>query len=220
MTSSKPIIVLKGSQDWDIWFNLIQSRAQRADIFKYIDPSKPERPAQFAAPVKPTRQQEQTIDYYRLDLDNYKEEKKDYERIRKEINDLSTVIDDSVGASLQPILQNLPDTHPYHQLRALQARIKPSTATQERLIVNQLRQLEKPPNNQNIDKWLNQWEETVYKAEALKMTEVTLRRGVDTFLDSLLSYDSEYATIAIRESSKIAETELKVTDYIADYREH
>ncbi|EKG08947.1 hypothetical protein MPH_14101, partial [Macrophomina phaseolina MS6] len=52
------------------------------------------------------------------------------------------------------------------------------------------------------------------------MAEVTSRRGVDTFLDALLSYDSEYATIAIRESSKAAETELSVTDYIADYREH
>ncbi|EKG08916.1 hypothetical protein MPH_14141, partial [Macrophomina phaseolina MS6] len=99
MTSSKPIIVLKTADNWDEWYFIIQSRAKKYDIFDYIDPSKPDKPAQ---PLEPTEPPEPTDnepahawDRYKIRMRTYERKIKQYEKLRKEINDLSTVIEDS-----------------------------------------------------------------------------------------------------------------------------
>lgn len=108
----------------------------------------------------------------------------------KEINDLSLVIEDSVSQPLLPILLKLKeDSYPYSQLCALKARLQPTSQTQEDLVINHLRQLEKSPSSQNLEKWLAQWEETVFKAESLGLPDVLGDRGKKNFLKVLTSYN-------------------------------
>ncbi|GME25858.1 Integrase catalytic core [Neofusicoccum parvum] len=82
--SSKPIIVLKSSQDWDEWFFIVQSRAKKARVFNYIDPTKDSRPQQPIAPTKPPLPTGTITDAAREEhkwkREDYKEDKKEYDR--------------------------------------------------------------------------------------------------------------------------------------------
>ncbi|KAF4303281.1 Integrase catalytic core [Botryosphaeria dothidea] len=160
MSSSKPIIVLKSSQDWDEWFFIVQSRAKKARLYDYIDPTKDSRPQQPIAPTKPPLPTGNITDADREEhkwkREDYKEDKKEYDRQMRELNDLSSLIEDSVSQPLLPLLRKVEDSHPYAQLRALQARLQPSTSTQQEFVLNKLRELEKPPTTQSTEKWLTQ----------------------------------------------------------------
>lgn len=113
MTSLRPIIVLKSADDWDEWYFIIQSRAKKAQIFAYIDPSKAAKPDQLARPTRPSEPENSddedncAWDRYKIRREDYKEDLKQYEKHTKEINDLSSVIEDSVSQPLLPILLKL-----------------------------------------------------------------------------------------------------------------
>ncbi|EKG09416.1 Integrase catalytic core [Macrophomina phaseolina MS6] len=221
--SSKPIIVLKSSQDWDEWFFIVQSRAKKARVFNYIDPTKDTRPQQPIAPTKPPLPTGTITDAAREEhkwkREDYKEDKKEYDRQMRELNDLSSLIEDSVSQPLLPLLRKIEDSHPYAQLRALQARLQPSVSTQQEFVLNKLRELEKPPTAQGTEKWLTQWEECVFKARSLGLSDVEGSRGVNAFLKPIMQHDSEYASPILREL-RLGTKTLDVSDVIVDYREH
>ncbi|KAF4308388.1 Integrase catalytic core [Botryosphaeria dothidea] len=121
MSSSKPIIVLKSSQDWDEWFFIVQSRAKKARVYDYIDPTKDSRPQQPIAPTKPPLPTGNITDADREEhkwkREDYKEDKKEYDRQMRELNDLLSLIEDSVSQPLLLLLRKVEDLHPYAQLR-------------------------------------------------------------------------------------------------------
>ena len=39
MTVQKTAVVLNAPRDWEVWFNMVRSRAMMVDIWKFIDPS-------------------------------------------------------------------------------------------------------------------------------------------------------------------------------------
>ncbi|KAF4304567.1 Integrase catalytic core [Botryosphaeria dothidea] len=201
MTSSKPIIVLKSSYDWEEWFFIVQSRAKKGRIFDYIDPTKDPRPQQPIAPTKPSLPTGTITDVareeHRWKREDYKEDRKEYDRQIRELNDLSSLIEDL--------------------LRALQARLQPSISTQQEFILNKLRELEKPPTAQNTKKWLIQWEECVFKARSLGLSDVEGSRGVNAFLKPIMQYDLEYASPILREL-RLGTKTLDVSDVIIDYQ--
>ncbi|KAF4310846.1 Integrase catalytic core [Botryosphaeria dothidea] len=223
MSSSKPIIVLKSSQDWDEWFFIVQSRAKKARIYDYIDLTKDSRPRQPIAPTKPPLPTGNITDTDREEhkwkREDYKEDKKEYDRQIRELNDLSSLIEDSVSQPLLPLLRKIEDSHPYAQLRALKARLQPSVSTQQEFILNKLRELEKPLTAQSTEKWLTQWEECVFKARSLGLSDVEGSRGVNAFLKPIMQHDSEYASPILREL-RLGTKTLDVSDVIIDYREH
>ncbi|KAF4308696.1 Integrase catalytic core [Botryosphaeria dothidea] len=212
MSSSKPII-----------FFIVQSRAKKARLYDYIDPTKDSRPQQPIAPTKPPLPTGNITDADREEhkwkREDYKEDKKEYDRQMRELNDLSSLIEDSVSQPLLPLLRKVEDSYPYAQLRALQARLQPSTSTQQEFVLNKLRELEKPPTTQSTKKWLTQWEECVFKARSLGLSDVEGSRGVNAFLKPIMQHDSEYASPILREL-RLGTKTLNVSDVIVDYREH
>ncbi|KAF4305397.1 Integrase catalytic core [Botryosphaeria dothidea] len=215
MSSSKPII--------DEWFFIIQSRAKKARVYDYIDPTKDSRPQQPIAPTKPPLPTGTITDAAREEhkwkREDYKEDKKEYDRQIRELNDLSLLVEDSVSQPLLPLLRKIEDSHPYAQLRALKARLQPSISTQQEFVLNKLRELEKPPTAQNTEKWLTQWEECVFKARSLGLSDVEGSRGVNAFLKPIMQHDLEYASPILREL-RLGTKTLDVSDVIVDYREH
>ncbi|KAF4311103.1 Integrase catalytic core [Botryosphaeria dothidea] len=183
MSSSKPIIVLKSSQDWDEWFFIVQSRAKKARLYDYIDPTKDSRNITDA-----------DREEHKWKREDYKEDKKEYDRQMRELNDLSLLIEDSVSQPLLPLLR-------------------------KEFVLNKLRELEKPPTTQSTEKWLTQWEECVFKARSLGLSNVEGSRGVNAFLKPIMQHDSEYASPILREL-RLGTKTLDVSDVIVDYREH
>ncbi|KAF4311339.1 Integrase catalytic core [Botryosphaeria dothidea] len=99
----------------------------KARLYDYIDPTKDSRPQQLIAPTKPPLPTGNITDADRKEhkwkREDYKEDKKEYDRQMRELNDLSSLIEDSVSQPLLPLLRKIEDSHPYAQLRALQARL-------------------------------------------------------------------------------------------------
>ncbi|KAF4310709.1 Integrase catalytic core [Botryosphaeria dothidea] len=148
--------------------------------------------------------------------EDYKEDKKEYDRQMRELNNLSSLIEDSVSQPLLPLLRKIEDSHPYAQLRALKARLQPSVSTQQEFILNKLRELKKPPTAQSTEKWLTQWEECVFKARSLSISDVEGSRGVNAFLKPIMQHDLEYASPILREL-RLGTKTLDVLDIIVDY---
>ncbi|EKG15307.1 hypothetical protein MPH_07496 [Macrophomina phaseolina MS6] len=224
MTSSKPIVVLKTPDNWDEWYFIVRSRARKSEIIDYINPSLSEKPAQPTKPIKPPKptddESTQAWERYKIRMRSYERKLRQYQKLRKGIDDLSTFIKDSVSQSLLPILYELTDDpHPHLQLLALKAWLQRTKKTQEGLIISRLRQLEKPPSSQNIEKWLAQWEETLFKAEELELPDIAGNRGKAAFLKALTSFDGEWATFY---KIKLYDNELTkpLHNLIIDYRNY
>ncbi|KAF4314306.1 hypothetical protein GTA08_BOTSDO00003 [Botryosphaeria dothidea] len=156
-TTNKPIVILNSSENWDEWYHIIKSRAQRADIFHFIDPITEIKPPQPQEPVAPSRGTgDDVYETYRLQLDEYRIRIKKHEKQRREINNIATIIEDSIAEPLQPLLRQANDPNPYSILRTLQGNMKPADHTTEAILLGQLAQLSKPPTHQNLDKWIAQ----------------------------------------------------------------
>ncbi|KAF4302143.1 Integrase catalytic core [Botryosphaeria dothidea] len=144
----------------------------KARLYDYIDPTKDSRNITDA-----------DREEHKWKREDYKEDKKEYDRQMRELNDLSSLIEDS------------------------------------EFILNKLRELEKPPTTQSTEKWLTQWEECVFKARSLGLSDVEGSRGVNAFLKPIMQHDSEYASPILREL-RLGTKTLNVLDVIVDYREH
>ncbi|KAF4311382.1 hypothetical protein GTA08_BOTSDO13142 [Botryosphaeria dothidea] len=119
-TTNKPIVILKSSENWDEWYHIIKSRAQRADIFHFINPTietKPPQPQELVAPSRGTG--DDAYETYRLQLDEYRIRIKKHKKQRREINNIATIIEDSIAEPLQPLLRQVNDPDPYSILRTL-----------------------------------------------------------------------------------------------------
>ncbi|KAF4306216.1 Integrase catalytic core [Botryosphaeria dothidea] len=85
---------------YEIFF-IVQSRAKKARIYDYIDPTKDSRPRQPIAPTKPPLPIGNITDTDREEhkwkREDYKEDKKEYDRQIRELNDLLSLIKDLVS---------------------------------------------------------------------------------------------------------------------------
>ncbi|KAF4311325.1 Integrase catalytic core [Botryosphaeria dothidea] len=128
MSSSKPII--------DEWFFIVQSRAKKARLYDYIDPTKDSRPQQPIAPTKPPLPTGNITDAdrekHKWKREDYKEDKKEYDRQMRELNNLSSLIEDSVSQPLLPLLRKCFYLNPNAPNRP--ADFKPNKKVQDKIL--------------------------------------------------------------------------------------
>ncbi|KAF4310667.1 hypothetical protein GTA08_BOTSDO13646 [Botryosphaeria dothidea] len=103
-------------------------------------------------PEKPIIQGTVTADKkltYNYEMSNYRADYALYEKQQKALANLATYIQDSIATNLLPYITKLAPTNEATDLELEQ----------------QYNQLKRGPSNQNIEKWLQSWEEVYTKAK-------------------------------------------------------
>lgn len=212
MSSSKTVVVLKGSQQWEDWYSIIKGRAQKADIWELIDPAKPTLPEAETKPTMPTTPSRDALDLYKLKLKEYKEQK-------RSLNDLSDLIEDSVASYLLPVLRGAESSSPYHYLKVLKQHIAPSDYLTRQTLILQLDELRKAPKRQNILKWLSDWENLARRAKVHGLPYVDGNDGAIAFLTALSHVDSEFTVGLMTEIQRNPTKVLEITYLTEHYRQ-
>ena len=164
-TIQKTPVVLNSPHDWEVWFNMVRSRAVMASIWKFIDPSIPKdelpMPTKAALPlpsdINPDKMLISDLTSDELEeLKTRREERKDYNREydkqRLALENLSNLIYKTVSRSYHIYLLEKDTIH--DMLTALKQRIASTDRARQIEYIAQYQKLKKPPQSQNIDDWI------------------------------------------------------------------
>jgi hypothetical protein len=205
MTStSKTIVILNSSEDWDIWIQTIKTAAAKRRIWDYINPDLPRtiNPATMpqqtqtvktlVKPVRPTHTsvRANTTSYddltdgerYRLKIldEDYRLDRKSYEEKEEAIAEMSEIIKEHINKNLH---QYTWDKTTYEQLLELKQRLAPTDVARERQLIQQWAELKRRPGKgTNIDTWLQQWEFVYDRCRTMKIPDVEGSRASYDFL--------------------------------------
>jgi hypothetical protein len=115
----KVVILLIESKDWDDWYEVIQGTAVRKGVFSLIDVSKettstalskPIRPALTSVKARATAYSDlNTIEqlYYKILLDEHKENVRKFEQQEKGLNEIFALILDTLARPLRTYIRDL-----------------------------------------------------------------------------------------------------------------
>ncbi|OCK78527.1 hypothetical protein K432DRAFT_91199 [Lepidopterella palustris CBS 459.81] len=169
--------------DWQAWFLVVQNRAQRAGVWKYVDPSVENPPAPPEQPTypAPSRINPAAETYYDLNpeeiqrytvLQNaYRGDVAAYNQIQLPLNSIYDYILSTVSKRNLVYLRGC--STPYSLLRALRKRLAPTDRGRKLELQKKLLELYRPPTTEKqIDTWLQQWETTCQEAKDLQMDKV------------------------------------------------
>lgn len=205
-TSEQVSVVLKTPDDWDQWIQKVKTKAIGADIWEYINPdtekgnlpelSQP--PLPMPKDVNPNKKH-----IYQLDEDE-KDDLKHHRQIHK-IN-LARYLrqETAYKGFLAYIQENISSNYfnctmgletPYEMLAALKQRIAPSDEARELELINKYNKLKKLfSKNQDLENWIQEWEDIYQKGKEIDLPEVQGKRPVYDFLNSVSSLDPEFSS--------------------------
>ncbi|KAI9770341.1 MAG: hypothetical protein M1839_003218 [Geoglossum umbratile] len=111
-TIQKTAVVLNAPRDWEVWFNMVRSRAIMADIWKFIDPStlrdELPMPTKAALPLPSDVNPNKTLigeltleerEELKTRRDERKDHNREYDKQRLALESLSNLIHESVSRS-------------------------------------------------------------------------------------------------------------------------
>lgn len=111
------------------------------------------------------------------------------------------------------------EAHPYNLLRALKLRYAPTDQTKKMKIEAKYRELCRGPANQDVEKWLDAWQQTYTTGKALKVYEMTEERPIRDFIYSLMDKDEAWANAHIALIDKKVEDN-SLFNLISEFRNH
>ena len=119
----KVVILLTESKDWDDWYEVIRGTAVRKGVFNFVDVTKETAPTALSKPVRPTltsvkagatsfselSASEQS--YYKILLDEHKDNVREFEQQEKALNEIYALISDTLARPLRTYTRNLDSPH-------------------------------------------------------------------------------------------------------------
>src|SRR5271163_113699 len=193
-TTTKASITLSGTDDWVEWLEVVKSTAATGQVWEYVDPTKTQIPTlqepHLPEPkdVNPTADNLQGLsDVERLELreqrELYRFSLTRYDRRRNTLAELQRHIQSTVA---RPYVHHTFNCDSVHQMLVnLQKRLKPRDDVRRLQLIDQYRELQKPPTNKNIDTWLLSWEKIYKEASELDDKIVDKHGAVQDFLRTI-----------------------------------
>ncbi|OCK72821.1 hypothetical protein K432DRAFT_256122, partial [Lepidopterella palustris CBS 459.81] len=176
--------------DWQAWFLVVQNKALRAGVWKYVDPSVENPPALPELPIPPTPSKINSAakTYYDLNPDEiqrynvlqntYRNEVATYNQIQLPLNSIYDYILATV--SKRNLVYVRECSTPHSLLQALRKRLAPTDRGRKLEIQKKLSELYRPPTTERqIDTWLQQWETVYQEAKDLQMDEQRFKEVVE-----------------------------------------
>lgn len=219
------MIVLRKSDDWDIWYSFVRTRAVITGIWEIVNPEKAVRPEFLPTPSPPEFELPAASDTAYFDSGAYKLYKARrwiyelelarFESQRKAISDLINYVQDTLTVQTAIYIQHV-EPHPWNLLRTLKHRLEPSDMTRSFQIVAKYHRLCEGLGKQDMEEWLDEWQTTYTLAEAYNIAESKGARPLRDFLFSIKSKEPVFATthlVALKRNQEIDFHEL-----IKDFR--
>jgi len=159
-TTTKASITLSGTDDWVEWLEVVKSTAATGQVWEYVDPTKTQIPTlqepHLPEPkdVNPTADNLQGLsDVERLELreqrELYRFSLTRYDRRRNTLAELQRHIQSTVA---RPYVHHTFNCDSVHQMLVnLQKWLKPKNDVRRLQIIDQYRELQKPPTNKKLD---------------------------------------------------------------------
>jgi hypothetical protein len=198
----KVVILRTESKDWDDWYEVIRGTAVRKGVFSLIDVSNETAPTALSKPVRPAltsakagvtaysdlNATEQS--YYKILLDEHKENVREFEQQEKGLNEIFALISDTLARPLRTYIRDL--DAPYHILRALRQRLEPTSFARTAELSKEYQALKHVGKHSNIDNWLMKWETTYTAAKKISLSDVQGQQPLWDFLTAVQSVDKHW----------------------------
>jgi hypothetical protein len=178
--------------------------AVRKGVFKLIDVSKetaptallkPERPALTSAKAGATSYSELSMteqSYYKILLDEHKENVREFEQQEKALNEIFALISDTLARPLRTYIRDLDS--PYEILRALRKRLEPTSFARTAELSKEYQTLKQVDKHSNVDNWLMKWETTYVAAKKINLPDFQGQQPLWDFLTAVKGIDKYWGT--------------------------
>jgi hypothetical protein len=216
VSAQKVVLLLTESKDWDNWYELIRVTAVRKGIFPLIDVKKDEAPMPLERPVRPpitavkanapaySYLDDDEKEYYKILLDEYKDNTRRYEQQEKALDEIFTLISDTTALHLRTYTRDL--NTPYEILRALRQRLEPSSIVRSFDLSKEYQALKHTNKHTSVDRWLMRWETTYAAAVKFDIPDIQGQKPLWDFLTAVRAIDEAWG------SSTLSNIQLKLID--------
>lgn len=221
---SEKAIRLEKPADWPTWLSFVRIRAEGDHIWGLINPDLPARPACLEKPVKPAFNRGTgpidlvAFEQHKALLVLYKSDLADYDVQNGAFNRIILHIQSTISATAAIFIQDV-DAHPLNLLRTLKQRLSPTDEFRKIYIESKYHELCKGPGNQEIEKWLDTWQQVYTEGKKIGVAETSENRPIRDFIYSLMDRDEAWA------NAHLVATQAQVLDdslftLISEYRDH
>ena len=172
-------LILKNSNDWIPWLEMVKSTTTTSQVWKYVDPSKAEVqlpvltepiwPKPDDLPLTAEEQAGTLTAAHKEELSElrglYKLTLNRYDQRKASIANLHRIIQETVHPDRVHHTFNCDSVH--QMLVNLQNCLKPKKDVRRLQLTNQYCELQKSPKSKNLDNWLMNWEKVYQEGIAL-----------------------------------------------------
>ena len=184
MSSSSVIqrttITLSEPNDWDEWLEVVKAKAEAGKVWGFVNPllakeeltelTKPEVPKAKDVNLEKTTVAELLdieLDELKLLRYDFKHRLQLFERQDTALSTLKSFIQETISRTFLPYTFKKEST--YDVLVALRQRVAPTDRARKLELSQRYAKLKKAPRSQNIEAWLQTWEQTYMECKELKL---------------------------------------------------
>ena len=216
-------IRLQKPADWTVWLSFVRWIAQGDKIWNLVDPSLPTKPENLEEPVAPEFDDSGDIDLQKYEKHKarkglYKERLAKYEKQNDAFKTLTRHIGSTLSAEAAVLVAD-ENAHPYDILRTLKLRYAPDDQAAKIQIETKYKSLCMGSGNQDIEKWLDDWQRTYATGRTLKVKEMEDERPIRDFIYSLMKTDNGWANAHLAVINMTV-TESSLFNLISEFRNH
>jgi len=226
-------VILDQPSHWEPWLFVIKTIADGGDTWKYINPDLDTEPVIPSRPEKPTPRSINPAKNSLLELDaieketfklflaDYKEELVVAKQILDNIQNVRNHIVTTV--STHNIVYINDKTSVYQMLVALKNRLAPTDYARKLELAYKYSKLKTFSKQEDIEKWLKDWETTYTDGKKLNIPEVADDRSLYDFTHAIASIDVGFASTQeyfINQKARKLEPLPQLYDLIEDFRNH
>ena len=199
-------IILTGPNDWDEWLEVVKTKAEAGKVWEYVDPSKPKdqlkalsRPAvPTAKDVNPAKTTVASLtadelDELKLLRFDFKHQLQLYERQDTALHNLKSFIQETVSRTF--LLYTFKKDSTYEVLVALRTRVAPTDRARKLELSQRYGKLKKAPKSQNIEAWLQSWEQTYTECKDLKLPVIEDNMPLYDFLQAVSDVAPDFSSV-------------------------
>lgn len=231
-TTSKTV-TLNQPSDWKPWLFVVKTIADGGDIWGYINPDLDTEPVVPIRPEKPAPQEVNSSknsivaldptekETFKILLSVYKEDLAKANKVLDTIQAVRTYIVKTVSTKNITYIDD--KTTVYQMLVALKKRLAPTDYAQKLDVVQKYNKLKTYSKEEDVEKWLEDWETIYTNGKKLNIPEVADERPLFDFTHAVSVIDSGYSSTQeyfINLKIKNSETLPELFDLVEDFRNH
>jgi hypothetical protein len=210
MSSSSSVqrttIILTGPNDWDEWLEVIKTKAEAGKIWEYVNPAVPKESLKVLTrpevpKPKDVNPQKNTIaeltadelDELKLLRYNFKHQLQLFERQDVALSTVKALVQETISRIFLTYTFKKEST--YDVLIALRQRVAPTDRARKLELSQRYGRLKKAPRSQNVEAWLQSWEQTYTDCKELKLPVVEDNLPLYDLLSAVAEIAPEFSSV-------------------------